>query len=251
MFSYSIISNDKSIYLFVYNSLCNILMKKVLIINILIFILISCNNEKEKQAEYFIENQTSFFDLRNSDWTKNSWIRKPENLKTIHETLKKVGYENLEKLIDKSDNEFLIRDIYIKRNFENLIDSLELSYNNDLIKEKYYKEFWKRRKLEKNDSIVFQIIKDFNSRNTDYEKSSVNDTLVNLFRIEFIDKDLTKQKAIEHFERLKDFGFHQSAYNLLFERYEYSEFDLDREKLKRELIKTKKKTKPWLQDNTK
>ncbi|PRP67150.1 hypothetical protein [Nonlabens agnitus] len=231
-------------------------MKKLLTILLLTFLFLSCKNDKKSELEFYAENQTSFFDLRNGDWTKNSWIRKPENLKMVHESFKKFGYEKLENLIFKSDNEFLIQGIYIKRNFENLIDSLELTYNKPERQTKYYAEFWNRRKAEKNDSIVYEIIREFNSMKSDkkqlnYENQSVNDTLVDLLQIEFDIDNLNSKKAELNFYILKKYGLNQSAYNLLYERAEYSEFELDREKLKKELIKTTEFEQPWLIDNEK
>ena len=78
-------------------------MNKLLTLNILILLLISCVNKEKSETEFYAENQTSFFDLRNSDWTKNTWIRKPENLKMFHESFKKFGYEKLENLVSKSE----------------------------------------------------------------------------------------------------------------------------------------------------
>jgi len=231
-------------------------MNKLLTLNILILLLVSCVNKEKSKSEYYAENNTSFFDLRNSDWTKNTWIRKTKNLKTIHESFKKFGYDKLENLIFKSDNEFLIQGIYIKRNFENLMDSLQLTYNEPEKQSKYYAEFWNRRKVEKNDSIVYEIIREINSLKSDkkrlnYENQFVNDTLVNLLKIEFDNENLNSEKAKSNFDILKKYGFHQSAYNLLFERAEYSELDLNREKLKKELTKTKEFKQPWLIDNEK
>ena len=231
-------------------------MNKLLTLNILILLLISCANKEKSESEFYAENKTSFFDLRNSDWTKNTWIRKPKNLKIIHESFKKFGYEKLENLIFKSENSFLIEDIYIKRNFENLIDSLELTYNKPEKQTKYYAEFWNRRKAENNDSIVYEIIREFNSVKSDkkrlnYENQFVNDTLVDLLKIEFNNENMNSEKAKSDFDILKKYGFHQSAYNLLFERAEYSELNLNREKLKKELTRTKEFEQPWLIDNEK
>ncbi|RKE89424.1 hypothetical protein BXY80_2773 [Ichthyenterobacterium magnum] len=206
--------------------------------------------------EFYAENQTSFFDLRNGDWTKNSWIRKPENLKMVHESFKKFGYGKLENLISKSESHFLIEGIYIKRNFENVMDSLQLTYNKPEIQTKYYAEFWNRRKAENNDSIVYQIIREFNSMKSDksqrnYKNQFVNDTLFDLLKIEFNNDNLNSEKAELDFYTLKKYGFHQSAYNLLFERAEYSELELDRENLKKELSKVTEFTYPWLMDTEK
>ena len=237
-------------------TLCNIQMKKLLKLNILILLLASCVNKEKSGTEFYAENQTSFFDLKNSDWTKNTWIRKPENLKMVHESFKKFGYEKLENLISKSENHFLIQGIYVKRNFENLIDSLQLTYNKPKIQTKYYAEFWNRRKAEKNDSIVYEIIKEFNSMKSDkkqlnYENQLVNDTLVDLLKIEFDNNTLNSEKAKSDFYTLKRYGLHQSAYNLLYERAKYSELDLDRKKLEKELIEKSEFNKAWLTDNEK
>jgi hypothetical protein len=231
-------------------------MNKLLIIVPLIFLFLSCKNNKKSELEFYAENQTSFFDLRNGDWTKNSWIREPENLKMVHESFKKFGYDKLEKLIFKNDSEFLIQGVYIKRNFENLMDSLQLTYNKPEIQTKYYAEFWNRRKAEKNDSIVYEIIQEFNSMKSDkkrlnYENKFVNDTLVDLLKIEFDNENRNSKNAESDFYTLKKYGFHQSAYNLLYERAEYSEMDLDRQKLKQELTKITEYRNAWLIDTEK
>ena len=231
-------------------------MNKLLTLSILILLLISCVNKEKSESEFYVEKQTSFFDLNHSDWTKNTWIRKPENLKMVHESFKKFGYEKLENLISKSENHFLIQGIYIKRNFENVIDSLQLTYNKPELQTKYYAEFWNRRKMEKNDSIVYEIIQEFISIKSDkkrlnYENQFVNDTLVDLLKIEFDNDNLNSEKAKSDFYTLKKYGLHQSAYNLLYERAEYSALELDRENLKKELTITTEFTYPWLIDTEK
>ena len=231
-------------------------MNKLLTLIILILLFISCVDIEKSKSESYVEYKTSFFDLRNSDWTENKWIRKTENLKTIHESFKNFGYDKLEKLIFKRDNEFVIQEIYIKKNFENIMDSLQLTYNKPEKQTKYYAEFWNRRKTEKNDSIVFEIIREFNSmkaekRQLNYENKFVNDTLVDLLKIEFNNENLNLEKAKSDFNVLKKYRLHQSAYNLLYERPEYFEIDLDRKKLEKELTKTKEFEEAWLIDNAK
>ena len=231
-------------------------MNKLLTLNIVILLLVSCVEKEKGKSEFYAENNISFFDLRNSDWTNNTWIRNTKNLKTIHESFKKFGYDKLENLIFKNGNEFIIQEIYIKRNFENVMDSLQLTYKNPEIKSKYYSEFWNRRKSENNDSIVYEIIREFNSLKSDkkelkYENQFVNDTLVDLIKIEFDNDSINLEKAKADFYTLKKYGLHQSAYNLLYERYEYSELDLEREKLKKELTKSTEFNKAWLIDNEK
>jgi len=75
--------------------------------------------------------------------------------------------------------------------------------------------------------------------------------LVDLLKIEFDNEKLNSQKAETDFYLLKKYGLNQSAYNLLYERAEYSELKLNREKLKKELTKTTEFKRPWLIDNEK
>lgn len=206
----------------------------------------------------YIETVPSFQSLHNGDLLTNNWIRNPEKLLMIHETFKSFGYEKLLANFISSE-EFLYQDIYIKRPFKVLLDSLEKTYNVSDINSKYYKEFWQRRKKEDIDSVVYIILKDiknilYDNRSitkTTINKSLVNDTLSTLLKIEFSPKQITDQQALQNFEALKDLEFHQSAYNLLYERYDYYDIKWNKEELKKLLIKSDKDTNAWFEDNTK
>ena len=52
-------------------------------------------------------------------------------------------------------------------------------------------------------------------------------TGLNKIEIREFEDSLTNQKAQQNFDYLKSIGLHQSAYNLLYERYRY--YDIDRE----------------------
>ena len=128
-----------------------------------------------------------------------------------------------------ADEPLIIQDIYINKKAYNIIDSLVLTYKDRNKGTKYYKEFWARRQREKNDSVVFIIVSDiqysYKTKMTSgilqlrADTSRINDTLKNLLEIEFRFDSLTSELAMRDFETLKRFGFHQSAYNLLNERY--------------------------------
>jgi hypothetical protein len=226
----------------------------------LFLLLASCNNSTTDYRKNYIESEPTFFELRNGDWLTNKWIRKPENLLAIHETFKKFGYWKLitNELLD--NNPFILQDIYINKKGLDVLDSLELTYNNPSIEEKYYKEFWQRRKAENNDSIVFVIIteirhtlvketgKEFMPQNTRPEL--VNDTLLKLLEIEYRQDSLTPKLALNDFIELKRLGFHESAYNLLFEKYNYQDINWNKDSLVRTLKQTDKYVSPWFQDNT-
>ena len=227
----------------------------------LFLLLISCNNSATDDRKNYIESEPTFYALRNGDWLTNKWIRKPENLLSIHETFKKFGYSNL--LSDNLlfENPLIIQDIYINKKGTQLLNSLELTFNQKDIKEKYYREFWQRRKTENNESIVYQIIKDLNyafknKRSSDGLSMNTNDkvvddTLINLLEIEFRSDSLTEQLATKDFETLRRLGFHQSAYNLLFEKYKYQGLKWNRDSLVRTLKQSDKFIYPWFQDDTK
>ncbi len=86
---------------------------------------------------------------------------------------------------------------------------------------------------------------------TNSDRELVNDTLLQLLEIEYPKQTITTELAIKHFEILKEFGFHESAYNLLFERTEYSKIRWNRELLKGKLKTTKNYVYPWFEDNEK
>lgn len=233
-------------------------------LNILIgffLFLTTCNNSTTDNTKNYVESEPTFFELRNGDWLTNKWIRKPENLLTVHETFKKVGYRNLITDYVLLNNPLIIQGIYINKQANHLLDSLEITFNQHNIKDKYYREFWLRRKAEKNDSVVYIIIKDINFAIKNKMGSSslsfnanlklVNDTLVNLLNVEFRTDSLTEQLAHQDFITLRRLGFHQSAYNLLFKSYKYQNLKWNRDSLVMTLKQSNKFIYPWFQGDIK
>ena len=236
-------------------------MKTTYIILFGLFLFLTCCKTKTNQdRKYYVESKPTFFDLHNGDWLTNKWIRKPENLLTIHETFKKVGYANITGNF-LSDNPIIIHDLFINKKGYDLVDSLVLTYKNRINGTKYYNEFWSRREKEKNDSIVFIILRDIQSSYKTKMASgilqlqgkslSLNDTLRQLLEIEFRYDTLTEELARQDFETLKGLGFHQSAYNLLFEIYKYQDLKWDRDNLVKTLQPSNTYIKPWFLDDTK
>lgn len=234
--------------------------KTIYILTVTLLTLFSCSQSDKKTRDFYVESQPTFFELKHGDWTTNDWIRKPENLKMIHETFKKFGYMDLigSRL---NDNPLILQEIYIKNKPYNLIDSLIIAFENKELEVKYYREFWLRREKEKNDSVVYEILNDiqysYKSKLSSHELSIncnqelVNDTLLQLLEMEYPKQTLTTEVAKEHFERLKELGFHESAYNLLFGRAEYSEIDWNKEELLNKLKTTENYVFPWFEDNEK
>lgn len=228
---------------------------------VFLVLLMTCSiRESHESSRSYIESSPAFSDLRHGDWLKNEWIRKPQNLLIIHETFKKLGYKKLIPDHLLSAHPFILRDIYINRSAAHLLDSLELTYNQTEIKEKYYREFWQRRKAEMNDSVVYIIIKEINMAlkhkplitqySPEKDAQLVNDTLLRLLQIEYRD-NLTSDIALQDFETLRQLGFHHSAYNLLYERYEYQEILWNRDSLEGTLTPSDFFSYAWFDDNTK
>ena len=238
----------------------NIMKTTIYILTLSLLTLFSCSQRDKNTRDYYIESQPTFFDLKHGDWTTSDWIRKPENLKMIHETFKKFGYMDLIGSRLK-DNPLILQEIYIKKKPYHLIDSLIIAFDNKDLDVKYYREFWLRRGKEKNDTVVYAILKDihysYKSKRASEELSMksdpelVNDTLLQLLEIEYPKQTLTTEMAKKHFERLEELGFHESAYNLLFERNEYSGINWNREQLKEKLKTTENYVYPWFEDNEK
>ena len=231
-------------------------MNKLILIIFSLVLFASCQNKTSKKVENYKETKTSFFDLRNGDLTKNNWIRKPENLSMVHETLKKFNYMDLVKYFYHNSTMFILQGVYVKKNIVDWIDSLILTYEEANVESKYYREFWQRRKQEKNDSIVFEVLKDiqkyeFSKVGPAYSEELANDTLFDLLTIEFEHDTITKAIAEKNFDILVKYGFHESAYNLLFERYKYYNIDWNKDELKSKLEKVDKNEGAWLIDNTK
>jgi hypothetical protein len=231
-----------------------------ILIGVTLILTYSCNSKIDNRKNY-VETEPSFFNLRNGDWIPNKWIRKPENLLMIHETFKKFGYMNLIQDNLLFDSPLIIQDIYINKKGCHLLDSLELTYSQPIVREKYYREFWLRRKAEKNDSVVYLIVKDINFAiktkmgsgvlSLNANSKNVNDTLLQLLKIEFNHDTLTSQIAISNFETLRNLGFHNSAYNLLYENYKYQDINWYRDSLVNTLTPSNLNTNAWIQDDTK
>jgi len=228
----------------------------ITIIILSLTLVFGCSSPDKKIIDTFIEAQPSFYDLRNGDPTKNTWIRNPRNLLTVHETFKKIGYRNLIDMNLLTENPFIEQGVYINRPLRQIIDSLEITYKLDTIKEKYYREFWQRRKAENNDSIIYVIVKEVNASFKNmvapaFNNDLINDTLYNLTFMEYRADTLNSTIATDNFLRLRKFGFHQSAYNLLYETTKYENVKWNRDSLKSTLTKSNNFIFPWFQDDTK
>ena len=185
-------------------------------------------SESFQFQEYPYElNEFSFFQVSEG---QNLWLRKSENLITTFEIIKKIGLLR-----------FLPKEGYFKANLSNihwnkpdsvkwsvndLVQKLFLSYENDSLNEEFFTKFWKRRKMENNDSAVFEILKEINGFYSQgihpkIGKEKVEGKMFELIKlnVEFLECDsLHKQKhCLKYFDYLRKIGLEHSAYNFIFE----------------------------------
>ena len=224
-------------------------MKKPLIYIFISIILIGClNSEKEickkglpdRNYEFLdaIKRQSDFdyvksiTDLREfgllSDYT---WLRNTKNLKLFYASLKSVG---LQKFISTDEfNKPLFTTHYAESSWENkslneITKNLIESYSDSTGFDKYYLEFWKRRKVEKNREVIYQILTDVRKTYTESEteigwKSEPKMTSLLVFETQLKHSDSITYKEItkKYFNYLKSIELYSSASNLAHYMQEY------------------------------
>jgi hypothetical protein len=209
------------------------------LINIGLLILVACSAPTETvDNSFYTDDRLSFYDPEDETFSLNVWIRKPENILTLHETFKKYGYSKIFSDYHLSSNPCMIWS-YINKPCSTLIDSLILTYFQADKSPKYYREFWDRRKAERNDTTVFAVLQEvkdelINNKKVTFNDRQTNDTIYNLLRIKFKQPD-NEAEARGNFDYLTKMGLNLSAYNLLYEAVWYENFKWNKEKLKQKL----------------
>jgi hypothetical protein len=233
-------------------------MKNTILIIIGILIFSSCkNNFEEKETPNFEEKELSFLHLRFGYDTENKWIKKPENILMIHETLKKIGYKNLIQEEEWADN--WVWYLGVNKNPRNLIDSLELTFANFEESPTYYQEFWQRRQKERNKEVVYKVIQEIKKIMTEnaeltINQELVNDTLVQLIKYEYPLRQLTNEEGNELLDYLIQIGLHGSAHNLISgenKSIENVKWNKSKEEILKLLNESEEYPRLWFQDDTK
>ena len=174
----------------------------------------------------------------------------------LHETFKKIGYNNLvtEKDLTSDWNWF----VDVSRSPGDLLDSLEVTYQNYLEAPTYYREFWQRRVSEANNEEVYKVIKEvkqilLQAEDLSYEKKVVNDTLYQLLSYHYPWRRLTNYECNLLLDYLIDIGLHQSAYNLVSgENGKFSEVEWDDTTRVMQVLRPADFNRwVWYEDNTK
>ena len=234
-------------------------MKNCVILGLMILSCCGQRNDSSVDSLDYVEAKQSFYDPNNPDYTLNTWIRDPKNIKVAHETLKDFGYRSLYTEFEWYDSpcEIFGMNKYVLKPCNILVDSLILTYDNNEQASKYFKEFWNRRIKEGNDSIVYEVLKEIQVELYKKEEIKVrgyyvNDTIKSLLRI-YLQTPTSDEQALSDFKFLKSIGLKQSAHNLLYEWTPYETVKWDKELLDKELTKASKMTlqTPVIPDNSK
>lgn len=226
-----------------------------------LIILFGCGQRNVSSVENldYVESKLSFYDPSDPDYTLNTWIRNPVNIKIAHETLRDFGYRNLYTEFELYDSPCEIFGVhkYVLKPCNVLVDSLILTHDDSEHASKYFKEFWNRRRKERNDSIVYEVLKDikielFKKEEVKIRKYYVNDTIKNLLRI-YLKTPASEEQALSDFKFLQSIGLNYSAHNLLYEWTPYQFINWDKDLLDKELKKDTITTlqTPVIPDNSK
>ena len=231
---------------------------KNIILTIGILILSGCGNSNERKViRNFQENELSFLHLRFGYDKSNNWIKKPDNMLMLHETFKKIGYENLIKQEQLEDDWNWWLDV--KKSPKILIDSLEITYNDYEESPKYYREFWQRRMNEENDKTAYKVVSEIkqiliNEERIDFESKFVNDTLFNLMTFEYPERELSDRESNQLLNYLIEIGLHHSAYNLASGengKFWNTKWEKDEKGILKSLKESESNQRPWFEDDTK
>ncbi len=172
------------------------------------------------------------------------WIRKPENLISVHSTLKAIGYE---KILTKESyrdtmyfqNRFggMLKHDWEGQTIEQIVNVFISHYYQAIrIDTGYYHEFWQRRIKDGNATQVLTVLEDIQNIYSDSDISAdfqiglVNDTIKSLLQLDLelqhYDTIPSKELMNKYFTYLTTIGLNHSAYNWMIEQYP-NQFDKD------------------------
>ncbi|MBN1188091.1 MAG: hypothetical protein JXB49_37800 [Bacteroidales bacterium] len=176
-------------------------------------------------------------DLFQTNDSPFEWIRKPENLISVHSTLKAIGYENILTKESYRDtmyfqNRFggMVKHDWEGQTIEQIVNGFIRNYYQAIrIDTGYYYEFWQRRIKEGNATQVLTVLEDIQRIYLDYESvreypsDFENDTIKKLLQLDLelqqYDTIPSKEFMTKYFDYLTMIGLNHSAYNWMIEQY--------------------------------
>jgi hypothetical protein len=204
----------------------------------------------------YIERGEPIFAQRHLPLAKNEWVRDAENLRVLHETLKFVGYRRLaERFAFEFDDQLVTAQFYSRRSGRAILEDLFACEMRNECGD-YARGFFARRARDDTLAVSRAIIREVGrilllGEAVPVRERYVHPVLAELLRIEFPKRPPDAETARGQIRFLLRHGFHQSAYNLLYERGEFIELDLDRATLAAEFERTAESLPAWFEDDSK
>ena len=209
----------KSLYVFVPDS--NVYLFDWPYYNLQPFTCIDCPKKYDAFIEeeiYLKNNRLQWNPLSEKELTNTNYLL------TVHNTLKQVGYKT-----------FLSEALY-REKFSTFVDSLLVWEPLATDTTNYYYKFWQRRKSQRNNQVILNILKEVKSIYND-EATTVDAAFVDKELLQTIDLD--KQMAYSEynhpkvffptvFECLKRQGKYAEAYTLLHRPVDFKELGYDK-----------------------
>lgn len=212
---------------------------------VLIGLVIGCNSyEKETCKKGLPEKQYDFLtdikkpltydyleiivDFRQfGAYSKNLWLKKPENLKVVYASLKQIGLKRF--ISEEEFNRPLFTDhwaetCWANKSLSQITENLIQSYSDTTEVDKYYKEFWQRRRADENETVVLQILTDIkltydpetSTEDLNWKSEPIIKSLLEFeVRLKESDSLTAKNTVIEYFNYLKSIHLFSSASNLI------------------------------------
>jgi hypothetical protein len=160
------------------------------------------------------------------------WLRNPKNLETAYYTMKWVGLNEFisVKEYHSNNNDFCCNNDWKNKSLDDIVKGFIAS---DTINstDKYYKEFWNRRRNEKNLSTFYKILLElngiYNGKELKYEDGPIDETLAQFLTYDFklMKADSNEYNAVakKYANYLSSVGLHYSAYKLIFHNSRFVE----------------------------
>lgn len=160
-------------------------------------------------------------------YSKNNWIRKPNNLNLVYGCIKGIG---IDKFISHEEfNQPMFTDHWAEscwevKSLNEISKNLITSYTDTTGFDNYYIEFWSRRRHENNAEDVLKVLKDINEYYNNVDTNEIikwtsDTTLKSILEYEIALKeaDSTEIKStnIAYANYLRSIGLHSSANNLI------------------------------------
>jgi hypothetical protein len=213
-------------------------MKNYICYLYILLILFSCQQKTKKSNVHFVEENLNYgSEIRHIE-SKNdivmlissyksmgfpendNWIRKWDNIKLLNDIFKKIGYKKIISdsiYFSKNDSNWINKDSdWYNLSYSNIIDSLIIYKKGNIKKGNYFSEFWERRKKDKNEMDVYNVVLDIKKNYEKKEKvEALNISDLRLYslikaNLEYLDN----KKYNEYINVLKHYDLNQSVYFL-------------------------------------